>query len=303
MRVVWSTGGVEEYYSIQPKNHSGFIVGYIGTVDYAKMHPDFIDICKEVDIPDIKFIVVGGPKEKELKKKTKQLKISKKFKFTGYMTNITDYFSLFDVFGYPLASYHYGTCDQVLQMSMAAGVVPVVFSNLMEKYMVKNGITGIVAKDKDEYIKAIQKLYHNHELRKNLSKNAKKYALDTFSVKRLGLEWENFFNEALIFPKTIKKWKINKIEQGITPMDVFLESLGEYGADFIYYSNAKNDGEKRKATQKIKEIGKLINWQADTKGTVHHYNSFIPNDRYLSVWSQLMKKNMRLQVNLCCRQK
>ncbi|PJE67693.1 glycosyl transferase, group 1-like protein [Candidatus Shapirobacteria bacterium CG10_big_fil_rev_8_21_14_0_10_40_9] len=289
LRVVWSTGGVEHVKSVKPKEHSGFNIGYIGTVDYAKLHPNFLNICNKVNIPEVKFIVCGGSSEKEIKKEAEKLGIAEKFNFTGLVSDITEYLSIFDIFGYLLAPYHYGTCDQVLQESMAAGVVPVVLANPMESYMVKNGVTGIVAKDKNEYIKALQDLYYNPKLRNLLSKNAKEYAIHTFSLEKMVNEWDKLFNEVLDFPKTVRKWKINKKIKDISPKDIFLESLGCYGKNFVSYCNAKNVREKKRAIEKIKKLVESANWQTETKGTVHHYNYFFPNDEYLSFWSKLMK--------------
>ena len=294
LRVVWSTGGVENFTSVKSKSHTGFNIGYIGTVDYAKMHPDFLNICNQVDIPDVKFIVCSGPKEKELMQEAEHLGIGGKFNFTGMVPDIKEYLSLFDIFGYPLASYHYGTCDQTLQESMAAGVVPVVLANPMESYMVKDGVTGIVAKDKEEYIKALQDLYHNRELRNKLSQNAKEYAIDKFSLEKMANEWENIFNEVLDFPKTIRNWKNSKKGEDISAKDVFLEALGDYGEDFVSYCNAESDEEKKSAIEKIKKLAESASWQAETRGTAHHYNSFFPNEPYLSVWSQLMRERKSL---------
>ncbi len=294
LRVVWSTGGVKHVKSIKPKSHTGFNVGYLGTVDYCKMHPDFLNICNQVDIPNVKFIVCGGPNGKELKQEAEHLGIDGKFNFTGCVPDIKEYLSLFDIFGYPLAPYHYGTCDQTLQESMAAGVVPVVLANQMESYMVKDGVTGIVAKDKEEYIRALQDLYHNRELRNKLSQNAREYAIHTFSLEKMANEWNNLFNEVLDFPKTVRKWKNIKKGEEISPKDVFLESLGHHGEDFISYCNAKSDEEKKSAIEKIKKLAESANWQAETRGTVHHYNSFFPNEPYLSIWSRLMRERKSL---------
>ena len=144
LRVVWSTGGVEHVRNVTPQVHKGFNVGYIGTVDYCKMHPDFLDMCLGIDIPDVNFIVCGGQKEKEIQKEAERLGIGGKIIFTGLVQDIREYLSIFDVFGYPLAPYHYGTCDQVLAECMACGVVPVVFSNQMENQIVQDGVTGMV---------------------------------------------------------------------------------------------------------------------------------------------------------------
>ncbi len=291
LRDIWSTAGVERMKSIKLKKHRGFNIGYIGNVDFAKMHPDFLDICNQVNIPNVKFIVVGGPNGGQLNQEAKKIGIEKKFKFTGFVSEKKkwEYLSLFDVFGYPLAPHHYGSCDQVLQESMAVGAVPVVLANPMENYMVKNNVTGIVAKNKNEYIESLQTLYYDRKLKNNLSKNAKKYALQTYSLEKMEKEWNKIFNEVLILPKIVRKWKINKETKKITPKDLFLEALGSYGKDFIAYCQTKNKDEKNKVIKKIRTLAKSANWQSKTKSSVHHFLSFFPNDKYLTVWSKLTK--------------
>ena len=291
LHVIWSTGGVEHVRSVIPKEHKGFNIGYIGTVDYCKMHPNFLKLCSLVDIPNVKFIVCGGSKEREIQNAAKQLGLADKIKFTGQVSDINPYLAEFDVFGYPLAPYHYGSCDQALAESMAAGVVPVVLSNSMESCMVKDGVTGIVAKNQEEYIKGIKQLYVESQLRSNLSKNAREYALKTFLLSTLEREWEAVFEKIMTFPKTPKRWKINLQGAVILAKDVFLESLGQYGVPFEQYCSAKNEVEKNNAIGKITQLIESPLWQSETKGTVHHYNTFFPNDSYLSAWSRLMKEN------------
>lgn len=290
LRVVWSTGGVEHVKNVKPKAHKCFNVGYIGTVDYCKMHPDFLNMCSQVNIPDVNFIVCGGPKEKEIQQEAERLGIDGKFTFTGLVSDITKYLSAFDVFGYPLAPYHYGTCDQALAESMACGVVPVVFSNWMENQMVKDGVTGMVVNNKEEYGNAIKKLYGNKELKAVLSENAKEYARKSFSLEVLKQEWGKVFEEMLVFPKIVKKWEIGKHNAEISTKDVFLESLGEYGQEFISYCNTISADEKEMHSKKIKELAGSPIWQARTRGTIYHYNEFFPDDDHLAVWSKLMRE-------------
>jgi len=295
LRNIWSTGGIDRVKSLKLKEHCGFNIGYIGNVDYAKMHPDFLDICNQVDIPDVHFIIVGGPNGKKLEEEAAHRDIGHKFHFTGFVSEEEkwEYLSQFDVFGYPLALHHYGSCDQVLQESMAAGIAPVVLANPMESYMVKDGKTGIVAKDKDEYVRALQDLYQNPKLKNFLSKNAKKYAIETFSLEKMVNEWNRIFNEVSGLPKTVRKWEINKKIKDISHKDVFLESLGNYGGDFVAYCNAKNDEEKKSTIEKIEKLAELANWQSETKSSVHQYHSFFYNDVYLSEWSKIMKAPVR----------
>lgn len=287
LRVIWSTGGIDHVKGVKPKKHIGFNVGYIGTVDYAKLHPHFLAMCGKISISDLKFIVCGGPSEKEIKDEAEKMGVLDRINFTGQILDTAQYLQIFDIFGYPLAKNHYGTCEQVLQESMAAGVVPVVLANPAESYIVKNKLTGIVAKNEREYVKAIKVLYNNHQLRNLLSKNARKYALENFSLEKMANEWNKIFDEVLNFPKTVKKWDINK--KNITSRDVFLESLGGYGKPFVDYCNVENNKDKKLAIEKIKRLGKLANWRSKNKSTVHHYNFFFPNDKYLNTWSKLMK--------------
>ena len=150
LKSIWSTGGTEHVSHVVHREHAGFNIGYIGTVDYCKLHPDFIKMCSKVDIADAKFIVCGGHKQNEIKQEAINLGIDNKIDFEGQVPNISQYLSEFDIFGYPLAPYHYGTCEQALAEAMAAGVVPVVLANKTETFMVQDGITGIVAKNEDE---------------------------------------------------------------------------------------------------------------------------------------------------------
>ena len=290
LRVVWSTGGIDHVKSVKPQAHTGFNIGYIGNVDYAKLHPNFLTLCSNVDIPNVKFIVCGGLSEKKIMREAEQQGISAKFKFTGLISDITEYLKLFDVFGYPLAAYHYGTCDQVLAESMAAGVVPVVLPNRMEKYMVKDGISGIVAKDENGYVEALRYLYDNKDLRITLSNKAKEYAIKTFSLDAMIKDLESIFEEVLTYTKTPKKWDIIQNTQKITAMDVFLESLGNYGKDFYNYLNAKSKNERIESIKRIKKLAETALWKSETKGTAHHYNYFFRTDKSICVLRQLMRE-------------
>lgn len=270
-------------------------MGYIGTVDFAKMHPDFLEMSDKAKIPGVKFVVVGSPNEKQIKDEAVRRNIGDKFLFTGFIPEEEkwDYLSSFDVFGYPLIPNHYGTCDQALQEAMMLGVVPVVWSNPMEKYMVKDGVTGIVVGNKEEYATALESLYCDSRLKTALSKNARAYALENFSIEKMEEEWEKVFERALKIPKIVRKWNIKKKKEEITPADVFLESLGSHAEPFLSFYNSKDEKEREIYASQIKELAKHSIWQSETKSTVHNFNSFLPGDKYLSLWSEMMKRAVK----------
>lgn len=285
--VVWSTAGVE-HVQVKAKSLSKvFTVGYIGTVDYVKMHPEFLDFCESVPISKLKFIVCGGDGELSIEKDNNSRRNPLPIEFTGPVDNINHYLAQFDVFGYPLAPYHYGTCDQVLAESMAAGIVPVVLANKMESYIVEDGRTGIVVKDKHEYGDAINKLFLNESLRLELAKNAQSFARKNFTLDKLSQSWADRFEILLETPKTKKSWSVdnNRIESA----QVFLESLGELKTPFheAYYAQDKKT--KLYAESEIKKLKLQSNWSSKTKGTVRHYQHFFPKDNNLTAWAKMLE--------------
>lgn len=289
LRVIWSTGGTEHVASVQPKPHAGFRIGYIGTVDYDKMHPHFLRMSSMAKIPDATFVICGGPSERQIRKESLQYEGGKHFVFTGQVEHITDYLSEFDIFGYPLAPYHFGTCEQSLCESMAAGVPPVVLANRTECYIVDDGVTGIVAANEEAYARALEELYRNPELRGRLSINAREAARQRFPMDLMVKLWENVFREVMSFPKTERHWTGRYHGKRVSPAQVFVESLGEHGKEFMCDLNAHDEAGKTAASDGIRELYRSTHlWKSRTRGTPHHYHSFFPEDPCLNRWSQLM---------------
>ena|GEM_PF-6904330 len=96
--------------------HDGFNVGYVGTVDFGKLNNDFINLCSQVNIPEVNFIVASGDSQQHLRDEAVNTGILEKFAFLGQVdrSHIPDILSKIDVFGYPLQPLHFGTCEQVL---------------------------------------------------------------------------------------------------------------------------------------------------------------------------------------------
>lgn len=252
---ILSTGGIEHLKNVNNIEHEGFIVGYIGTVDYAKMHPKYVQTLSKTNAD--KFIIVGGNKEKEISKSA-----DSRFIFTGKVPDIKPYISKMDVFGYLLNPKHFGTAEQVLQEALACGVVPVVLNNKCEKSLIIHNETGLVANDLDEYVKYINLLKEDKKTFIRLKENGKKYALEHFSIENLNNSWNKVFDDLMKVQKTKKVWKSSRKIQN--SYDIFLESLGSF--DKIFMLKSDND---------LREILKQSNWQSDSKGTPKQYYKFL----------------------------
>ena len=265
---ILSTSGVEKFFNLPKKPHKGFNAGYIGTVDYAKMHKDFLKIVKNTNIPDIKFIVVGGDKQDELKQEAQKLKILDKMIITGKVSDIKPYLEEFDIFSYPLNPKHYGTAEQVLQEAMAAGVVPIVLNNPSECYLVRHSKTGLIANNIAEFCKYIRLLYCKPDLKIKLADNCKKYAKENFSISKLSEQWNTIFyklKQNFPTPKQYSK------KTDYSPHEIFLESLGCYKEPFVLYLQNKN-------TLQLSQLLNKSQWKSESKGTPKQYLKFMKDE-------------------------
>jgi glycosyltransferase involved in cell wall biosynthesis len=286
---IWSTGGVERLNWLKLKSHTGINIGYAGSLDPAKLHPDFLKLCAQVNIPDLHFIIVGGPDDQSqsLAKEATRLGLSDRFTFTGFVSEEEKWrlLSTFDLFAYPLAPHHYGSSDQILQEAMSIGLVPIVFANPMESLMVDYGGAGIIANNSTDYIKALEDLATDNIKRQRLGERAKNYAQANYSLVKMEQAWDDLFAKTLTLPKTTKKWPLNTGAKQIAAHDIFLESLGDDGQVFLDYCLDADDLSKEKAISAIKNLSTSPNWRSASKGTAHQYHAFFPDDDYLALWS------------------
>ncbi|MHA1408734.1 MAG: glycosyltransferase family 4 protein [Candidatus Odinarchaeia archaeon] len=269
---IWSTAGIDEFLELEKINRNGIILTYIGTVDYAKLHPKFLNIIKEIydEVKEIR--VVGGDNQEEIKKQAKNMGLSGKMIFTGrvHFEFLKFYLQQTDIFVYPLAPYHYGTCDLILQMAMASGVPIITLNNDMEKHMIINKKSGLIANNIDEFADYIRELIRDEELRRYLGENARKEAKKKFSLEKLEKDWRMMIYKTInTVEKTFKRWDMRR---PITPDNIFLESIGKYGIDF---------------EEKIKVLALDPAWQTKTKGSVHNYSSYFPGSKKLKEWSEI----------------
>ena len=103
--------------------HAGFNVGYIGTVDFAKLHPDYVRMSAAIRVPEARFIVCGGgAAEHILVHQAERYGIADRLELRGYVEDIRGVLQEFDVFGYPLCENNYSGADATLHEAMFAGV-------------------------------------------------------------------------------------------------------------------------------------------------------------------------------------
>jgi|SRR5215467_1742452 glycosyltransferase involved in cell wall biosynthesis len=148
-------------------------VAYLGTVDFAKMHPGFFDAVDGLVDDDVRVMVWGdfdptGP----VAARAKAMRNLTRVNFMGLATDSSIALSNADIFFYPLQPNHYGTAENALVEAMSLGLTPLVLNNPAEMAIVRDGETGFVAKSIEEIGSLLQMLLLLPDVRAQISKNA-----------------------------------------------------------------------------------------------------------------------------------
>lgn len=227
MRVIRSCAGIPKGAENSSVKAGPFQVGYVGTVEPAKMHPDFLEICVAAGIP-APCIVAGGPAHEELRTKAKRLGLAGNFDILGPVDDTRPIFSRLHAFAYPLNPTHYGTGEQVLIEAMAFGAVPVVLANLPEITIVRHGETGLVAKNAEEFSAALRLLMENPLEREKLAAGGHSFVIEECGIEHSIKGFHVLFNEILRLPKRPRRLHLPSVE-GVkdgSPFHLFLVSCG-----------------------------------------------------------------------------
>ncbi|GBF33439.1 glycosyl transferase group 1 [Desulfocucumis palustris] len=285
--VVHGCAGFDHLPGVEPEEHAGFNIGYLGYVDFSKLHPDFILFCKEVGIPGAKFILAGDAPAKDiLTKQARKQGIKNEFAYLGHVENIYQVLMGFDVFGYPLLPGHTGTTENALLEAMAAKVPPVVLNQLAEKHIVRDGETGFLVSGRQEYGEAIRYLYNNPGKRREMGISARDYVLGKYSKSKI---LQSFYAGVEIVMKQPKKRICFKDIMGKTPAQWFASCLGREGHRFARSLLAGVDGQTPEIKRLILNCSPLL--KGENKSSVFHYAREFPGDPMLRTWADILRES------------
>ncbi len=186
-------------------------VGMVGRLNPWKGHKVFIDAAKIVEkrFPKCKMFIIGGSSdtyksyESELKKIVAEKNI-KNLSFTGQRNDIPDIMRTLDIIVH--ASIEPDPYPNVVLEGMAAGR-PVIATNMGGPLeMVENYKTGILIHPNNPVILAdkICELIENEELRTSLGNNAKKIALERYSIESHVRQIEEIYEKVLELKETCR---------------------------------------------------------------------------------------------------
>lgn len=262
-----------------------FTIGYVGTLSDSKIHPNFAMYCKETLalIPHAKFILLGDlTGSEQLIKQLNELRIRNRFEFVGYTNHVDQYLEGFDVFGYPLNPYHFGTTENVVIEAMSKGLPVVMLNQCTEKYIVTHMHDGLLANTPEEYAAHIKYLHDNPNQRIRLGENAKQTIKSKYDMAKNVDKMHEQFSELVCQPK--KTYHFESIF-GRKPYEWFLTCLGEDQSLFLKSLGEENDNEVQRKISYCKPILK-----GKGKSSIEQFAAKFPADENLQYWKSLIQK-------------
>lgn len=253
-------------YSLQDK----FVIGYAGTINYVKMHGEYLEFCRCVAdvIKDVCFLMVGDADE-DFVRDVKNNGMEDYFVFTGYVKDVYPYYRKMDVLGYLLAENNYATTENVLLEAMAAGVPVVVMGNKPEEYIVNYGTNGFLVYSKDEYADIILRLYRSAELRQKIGQNARKDVMLRYSCEKNKEKYYRSLREVCLRDKTRISF------MSVMGQNAFRWFLACTGKDMEFFEkfHEKTDEERIKFFKHCSEV-----YLKETKGSIRHYGTYFEDE-------------------------
>lgn len=285
--VVFGSGGFDQFSEVKRKKHDGFNVGYVGTLDYSKLHPDFAKFCAAAKLPEARFILVGdAPNRHLLENDAHKHNVLEQIVFVGYTRDVSEELASFDVFGYPLNAEHFGASENALLEAMAAGVPPVVLAQAAEKYIVRDMETGLLVNNYEEYGNALRYLYAHPEVRQRLGEAARADVISKYSVEQITKQLNTHYMDVM---QQNKKEAISfSTTFGNNPTEWFLSCLGKDKKAFerSMLISGEISIEKVQIERDIANCRRIL--KSKTKSSVQHFQRYFPDDRWLNYWAEII---------------
>lgn len=289
--------GCADLSRVQPaKPHATgtFRIGYIGTVEYNKMNPRYVDLCEQIKIPDAEFVVCGtGGALEHIRARASRSPIGNRIKLLGYVEDIAPVLASFDVYGYPLRGTTYAAGELNLQEVMRAGVVPVAFPYGGIRELIVDGVTGLLPRTEQEFAEAMEYLYYHPAERVRMGENAHRYSLVHFGGEAAARVANATYEQMMTQGKRERAPILNQAEYslGIT---LFLQGLGRFSAPFKHSLEFDQDPIRGlEAELRIARSDELVAF-----GGIRNYLEGFPQETYLNLWAglSLMFRNRSLAI-------
>jgi len=267
--------------------HEGFNIGYIGTVDFSKMHPNYVRMSAGARIPGARFIVCGpGGEQDTIRAQAAQLGRADSFDVRGMVQDIAPVLSALDAYGYPLCEENYAAAELNLQEVMFCGIPPVVFPYGGVKHLVVDNFTGYIVRTEQEYAQALEHLFNSPYDRARIGRNAAEYARQIFGAEHAARKL-NPLLESIMRGEKRSRAPFGSVSSVASPAGTpgaarFLESLRDSREPFNATLQGGDLPSLFGADARIMAASTLLK-----RGGVKNYRRFHSTDPSLCFWSGL----------------
>jgi len=279
--LVYGTGNFDPQ-GIQPKKdysrRKKFTVGYVGTLNYAKLHPNFFDYCKAAadQIPDIQFLLVGEAVP-EIVEDARKHGLEDRITFTGQVEDVSPYLEQMDVFGYLLGKDNYATTENALLEAMASGLPVVAHDNPPERHIIENGVDGYLVRDAAEYAVKLKELSDSAELCRKYGTAARYSVIARYEPQRNRDNFHKCIQTAMKNNKTAKNFRS---VFGKTPWDWFLSCTGPDRTRFEECFPVDSGAREQKIKTWLDTCPPI--YRGRSKSSIQHFQRYCPEDRHLA---------------------
>ena len=287
LATVISTPDFSRLQPLERKSVNHLTIGYVGTVDFVKMHPDFVKLHAALSIPGLRVRVCGeGNSLDSLRQQAKQTADPARFEFLGFRESIAEVLATCDIFGYPLAPENYATSELALQEAMFLGVPAVLWASGGPTHMVQHEVTGLLASNAHDYIRQVERLAAEPILRRTLGQQAATFARTHWGAERSAQQMN------LIYRRLMEKPKVSRppcpIANATSGATRFVNSLGSAAPQFeVSLAPDRHPlATVQAADRLIANSSTLL--ASPASGGVLHYRFNYPSDVYLRFWSGLI---------------
>jgi glycosyltransferase involved in cell wall biosynthesis len=266
--------------------HPGCVVGYLGAVNDAKMHPRFPEMAAAVADPSVRFLICGGGGgEDRLRRRLHALGLAERAEVTGYVTDVRAALQRMDVFGYPLTPQTYATSEKALQEAMWVGIPPVVFPHGGVRLLVEHERTGLVAATEAAYVAAIERLAADTALRHRLGAEARRFARRNFDPAAWTRATVALFEDAASTPRRNRA----RLHAGVeTAAAGFVAALDDRAGPFALSLAGCRSVDADAIAAADRAIARSSVLLAHGEGGIIHYRNAAPHDPHLRLWSGLL---------------
>lgn len=283
--MVLGTADFSRLKTDRTRSNPRFTITHIGTIDFVKVHTDFVALHAALDIADYRVVVCGvGAALPVLQRQAAEAGCADRFEFRGYVEDIDEIFAESDVFACPIGDGY--ASELVLQEAMYCGVPPVVMATGGPTRMVRHEDTGLLVRTASEYRSALERLAKEPDLRTAMGARAANYAKEHWGAERTAPQLVGWYEKLMDAPKRLR----TPLGDGrtLSGSDRFLLGLGASASQFRVSRNAADHPRATvlAADRLISASSPLL--ASGASGGVLHYRLEYPGDPHLHYWSGLV---------------